>query len=587
MDTVTQIKQKLDIVDVVASYLSVKKSGKNYKALCPFHSEDTPSFMVSPELQIFKCFGCGEAGDIFTFVEKVEGVEFTQALEILAEKAGVKIERKQYDPNYKKKNKVFSINQSTTEFYHHLLLNHKSGKKAMDYLVKERNLDNKTIKAFKLGYAPNTWDTLYRFLNKKNFSDENLILSGAVVPRRGKKGFVDKFRGRIIFPLIDVSGKIVGFSGRDVIGRDPKYLNTQETLVFNKSAFLYGLEKAKVAVKKEGAVFVEGQMDVIKAWQNGIENVVAASGTSLSPIQLKIISRYTKEITICFDSDDAGLGATARALSLADPMDLEVKVALIPEAYSDLDDYLKKSLGSAEKAIKNPVPIYDFYLVNALKMFSKDTAYGKKKIVDYLAPIYAKISHNVVQDHYVKQLSEEVDVSEDVVRTSLKAPQKFKPGEKEPFDEENKVHKEVKKAPEDYLVALLLKTELDMAKTFLYKLESEDFTVERNREVFSELKKLADSKNKKFDIKYFTEQLKPEYKEVVLEMYLWDFGDLASNKNLFVGELESTTSRIKKDTTKRKLKKISERIKLAELEKNTSLLEELSKEFNELSKQLV
>ncbi len=588
MDTVSQIKQNLDITDVIAGYISVKKSGKNYKALCPFHSEDTPSFMVSPELQIYKCFGCGEAGDIFNFVEKMEGVDFNSALEILAEKAGVKIERRQHDPNYKKKAKAFEINLMAAEFYHYLLMKHKSGRKALEYLKKKRGFDDRTIRAFKLGYAPNTWDTLYQFLNKKGHSDENLLITGVVMARRSGEGFIDKFRGRIVFPFVDVSGKIVGYSGRDVVGRDPKYLNTQETIVFNKSAFLYGLDKAKAAVKKDGAIFVEGQMDVIKAWQNDITNVVAASGTSLTSVQLKIISRYTKELTFCFDSDDAGLNATARALALAEPFDFDVKVAMIPESYDDLDDYLKESAGAAKKALKNPIPIYDFYLANALKRYKKETAYGKKRIVEYLAPVFSKISNNVVLDHYVKELSEKISTSEEAIRGALKEPKEFKSKEDEKKSKENaKMQQEMKKSPEEYLLALLLKARLDTMGQFLYKLDSEDFTVERNTIIFEELKKYIDSKPKEFDIKYFTEKIDPKFKELTLEMYLWDLGDLTSNRILFVREIESAISRIEKESIKRKLKKISEQIKLAELETDAKKIEELSKEFSELSKKLV
>jgi len=587
MDTVSQIKQKLDIADIVAGYLSIKKSGKNYKALCPFHSEDTPSFMVSPELQIFKCFGCGEAGDIFSFVEKMEGVDFTRALEILAEKAGVKIENREYDPNQKKKVKVFAINEATADLYHNLLTKHKAGQKALNYLKKDRGLDDKTIKAFRLGYAPNNWDTLHQLLRKKGYADEDLQLSGVVMPKRSEKGFIDKFRGRVMFPFVDVSGKIVGFSGRDIVGRDPKYLNTQETIVFNKSAYLYGLEKAKVSIKKEGAIFVEGQMDVIKAWQNDITNVVAASGTSLTAVQLKIIARYTKELTFCFDSDEAGLNATSRAVGLAEPFDFDVKVAMIPETYSDLDDYLKKSTAAAKKTLKNPVPIYDFFLAGAFKKFKKETAYGKKRIVEYLAPVFSKIGSTVVLDHYVKELAEETSISEEAIRESLKSPGKFEAKKKEEPKENGDIKSRLKKSPEEYLLALLFKAKLDTMGQFLYKLDSQDFAVERNRELFEHFKKYVDSKPEEFDIKYFTGELEPKLKEAALEMYLWDLEDLASDRILFVREIESTLSRIETDSVKRRLKTISEQIKLAELENDTKKLEELSKQFSELSKKLV
>jgi len=398
---------------------------------------------------------------------------------------------------------------------------------------------------------------------------------------------VDKFRGRVIFPFVDVSGKIVGFGGRDVVGRDPKYLNTQETIVYNKSAFLYGLDKAKAAVKKDGAIFVEGQMDVIKAWQKNITNVVAASGTSLTPVQLKVISRYTKEITLCFDSDEAGLNATARALSLAESFDFDVKVAMIPESYDDLDDYLEKSAGAAKKALKSPVPIYDFYLVSALKRFSSETAYGKKKIVENLAPLFSKISNSVVLDHYVKELSEKIGTNEEAIRSALKSPREFKTEiGKEPKENAN-MQEKMKKSPEEYTLALLLKANLDTMGPFLYKLDSEDFAVERNRVIFEEFRKYIDSKPEEFDIKYFREKIDTKFREIVLEMYLWDLGDITSNRILFVREIESTISRVEKDSTKRKLKKISKQIKLAELEKDTKRIEELSKEFSELSKKLI
>lgn len=586
MDTVSQIKQKLDITDVIAGYINLKKAGKNYKAVCPFHSEDTPSFMVSPELQIFKCFGCGEGGDMFNFVEKIEGVDFPQALEILADKANVKIEKQDFDPNYKKKAKLYEINEITTEFYHHLLTKHDSGKKALKYLKETRGLTDAVIEEFKLGYAPNNWDTLYQFLTKKGYDKENLLLAGVVQKKRDGSGFIDKFRGRITFPFIDTSGKIVGFSGRDVVDRDPKYLNTQETMIFNKSAFIYGLNHAKVEIKKKGVVFVEGQMDVVKAWQHGVKNVVAVSGTSLTSLQLKILSRYTKEIIFCFDSDEAGMSATTRALNLTEPHDFEVKVAMIPKSYDDLDDYLEKSTSAAKKTIRNPVPIYDFYLASALDMFEPETAYGKKKIVSYLAPLFAKINNDVVLDHYVKQLAEAIKSSEPAIRQAVEAPQDYQQDAKEPTETIPK-HEELKKSPEEYLISLFLKSDLDTMGQFLYKMESEDLSLKRNQIIFNDLKEYFNSKPDEFEIKYFTEAIDPEYKDEILEMYLWDFGDLESRPDLFVREIESTILRIKKDSTKRKLKNLAEQIKLAELQKDTKKIKELTEKSKELSKQLI
>lgn len=588
MDTVSQIKQKLDITDVVGGYISLKKAGKNYKAPCPFHSEDTPSFMVSPDLQIYKCFGCGEGGDMFNFVEKVEGVDFARALEILADKAGVEIEKKNLDPNYKKKGKIFEINTLAMEFYHHLLTKHSVGKKALNYVKKDRGLDLKTIKAFKVGYAPDKWDTLHQFLTKKGYSDEEMSLAGVVLPKRDGKGFIDKFRGRVVFPLIDVTGRTVGFTGRDLVGRDPKYLNTQETLVYNKSGYLYGLDKAKVEIKKKGVIFVEGQVDVITAYKNGIKNVIASSGTALTAAQLRIMSRYTKEITFCFDSDEAGMAATTRALELTDQFDFEVNVALIPEKYADLDEFITSDVKEAKAALKNAIPIYDFYLVRAMKKYDKDDAYGKKKIVEFLAPIYSKISNNVVKDHYIKELSEKVGTSEDAVRSSLqKAPRGQTSTKKPEITAKTKEEEEAKRSPEDYALSLILRTGIDTIGSYVYKLALQDFVSDRNKHIFTELKKYIDSKPEEFDIKYFTGSLDGEYKELAVKMCLWDFGEITSNQDLLASELKATISRLKQRTTKRKLKDLTEQLKLAEMEKNAKLVEELTKEFKDLSETLI
>ena len=275
MDSVKKVKSRLNIVEVVGSYLDLKKSGKNYKAVCPFHTEDTPSFMVSPELGIYKCFGCGVSGDIFTFVQEMEGISFYDALKKLADRAGVELEDAPKSKTYKLKERLYRINEDTVEFYSHLLLKHKSGKKGLDYLLKKRGLEKKVIKEFQLGYAPKTWDLLYKYLKKKDYKDKRLEQAGVIVPRKKGDGYIDKFRGRVVFPLLDTTGKVQGFMGRTVLDAVPKYLNTSDTPVFTKSSFVYGLAQARVAIKKKGAVFVEGPMDVVSAFQYGLKNVVA------------------------------------------------------------------------------------------------------------------------------------------------------------------------------------------------------------------------------------------------------------------------------------------------------------------------
>lgn len=584
MDTASEIKNKLDITDIVGSYVDLKKSGKNYKGVCPFHSEDTPSFMVSPDIQIYKCFGCGEGGDMFSFVQKMEGIEFYEAMEILAERAGVKIEKRDNEPNYSKKKLIYTINDATSKFYEHLLLNHGAGKKALAYLKDNRKLDMSVIKEFRLGYAPDNWDILTKYLIKKGFGVQDIIEAGVATRKKSGDGFIDKFRGRIVFPFIDLGGNIVGFSGRDIIGRDPKYLNTQETIVFNKSAFLYGLNNSKVDIKKHGAIFVEGQVDVLSAQQHGIKNVVASSGTALTKTHLRVISRYTEDLTLCFDPDSAGMLATARALENSQDFDFNIKVAIIPEKYSDLDDYLKKAPDDAKEKLKNAVPVYDFYLLHALKTFSKDSAYNKKKIVEYLVPVYSKIQDKVVLDHYIQKVAEELELNPEVFRDYIEKGVPVESVQKKQKPESSSLAKEVR-APEEVLLAIILQAPLDTMGSFVYKLSSSDFGSEINEEIFKKLKKKL-SEEESLDIQKFLMDLSDEAKIKTSEMYLWDFEEILSEEKILEREVQNLLERVKQSNTKKELREISEKIKLAELEKDSAKLEKLLKNFKRLSQKL-
>src|SRR3989344_538416 len=266
MDQKDEVKSKVDLVEVIASYIPLKKAGRNYKGLCPFHSEKTPSFMVSTERQIFKCFGCNEGGDALTFYQKIEGLEFTETLKALAAKAGVQI--KEYKPNPREaQREVFTrVNTVAAEFYHYLLTKHPSGQKALEY-IKGRGLTEKTIEDWQLGFAPDSWDSTFKFLVKKKIDLKDIIGSGVVLPSTGR-GAYDRFRKRIMFPIRNISGTVVGFSGRIFGEGEPKYLNSPDNLLFNKSNNLFGLDKAKSEIKKEDlAVLVEGNLDVIASVQ--------------------------------------------------------------------------------------------------------------------------------------------------------------------------------------------------------------------------------------------------------------------------------------------------------------------------------
>ena len=584
MDEITQIKQTLNIVDVLQGYVGLKKAGRNYKGTCPFHSENTASFMVSPELQIYKCFGCGESGDVFTFVQKIEGIEFFPALEILAERAGVKLTKKRSDPLAKEKKQIYKINEETANFYNFLLTKHTVGKKGLDYLKTKRSLTNKTIKKFKLGYAPNDWDILYKYLTKKEYTTDELLLAGVTIKKRSNNGYLDKFRGRIIFPLIDVGGKIVGFTGRTAFDKKPKYLNTQETAVFHKSTYLYGLEQSKVALKKEGCVFVEGQVDVITAHQAGIKNVVASSGTSLTLQQLKLVARYTDIVTFCFDPDNAGNAATTRAIDIAETLDLNIKAAMIPKKFGDLDELINHNKAKANTVIDNAVPVYDFFVATAIDKYDKNTAFGKKQIIAELKPRLNKINNMAVKDHYVKLLSKELSLDTATLNKMLDENKQNTAISDTMISIERSLSKKQDIELQEYVLALVFKAKLDLAQNILYKLGRKDFTDENVRNVFTKLKAYLTGRKRKFDIKYFVNTLDDALKKKVEDIYLININELSSNEPLFETELKAVFRRLKNITINRELLKTQEELKVAELEGDEDRLKLLAQKVYKISK---
>ncbi len=587
MDEITQIKQKLNIVDIIGNYVELKKSGKNYKGVCPFHTENTPSFMVSPDLQIYKCFGCNEGGDIFAFVQKIEGIEFYDALKKLGEMAGIEVKTSHGSKDTEQKNTIYTINEVTTRFYEHLLLNHKAGKQACDYLITKRKLTNDTIKVFRLGYAPYEWDILYSFLLKRGFSDKDLLIAGVIKQKNNESGYIDKFRNRIVFPLIDNNEKVVGFTARSLDNTEPKYLNTQETLVFKKSMYIYGLVQNKVEIKKQGAMFVEGQMDVLSAYQADIKNVIASSGTALTAQQLQILARYTKELTLCFDNDTAGQNATLRAIELAETQDFNIRVAIIPKAYKDLDELIKQDIDKAKKLSKEAIPIYDYFLVNALDQHDKDKPYGKKKIIEELAPKLAKIKNTVVLDHYIKKISEEVDIETTVLIDIVK--------EKNAETTQELIKKALKQTKtstqdeiqkrEEYFLSLLLRADIAILRDMLYKLAENDFSNKFTQNLFLELKKYIENLGTGFNIKEFINKLNTQQSDFAQKLYLADISINIEDSKQFGKELDNIYKRIKQDSISRSLEDLVKELKKAELEMNIERIEDLSQKVFKFSKQ--
>lgn len=591
------IKSKIDIVTLVGSYLELKKSGSNYKGVCPFHNEKSPSFMVNQNLQIYKCFGCGESGDIISFVEKIEGIDFRGALKLLSEKYGIALEEDSFGKEDSSKKRIYEINNLTLEFFHYLLLNHTQGKEALDYLIDKRNLTRETILEFKLGYAPKSWSTLVDFLKKRGYTDEEIILSN--LGNRSKRGnLIDKFRDRVIFPYFSLDGRCIGFMGRTISGEDPKYLNSSDTPVFKKGEFLYGLYKTKLDVKKEGAMIVEGTMDFLKPFQFGLKNLVATSGTALTSNQLEILKRYTNKLFFCFDSDNAGVTAILRGVEIADKYDFEVRVCTIKSPYKDLDEFFDKDFLNAQDILKNTVDINDFYLSVLTKKYDKNSASGKKSIVSDFGPFMAKIANEITKNHYLKKLSEIVETDEAVIKKMLQDSSKMNFS-----DSQNQVKSQNKdlnetsnpgytnsnkeNQKEASLMAIFLRSNLDIIRPIVLELPSNYIENTKFREVLENFKNyLQKMETLKFDISEFLKTLNDEQVNVCQDLLLMDLELDLNKKDQVVIEATNLSNFIKKDYLRKKIKNISNQIRVAEKENNLEKVKNLTEEFIGLSKLL-
>lgn len=590
MDELELIKQKINIVDLIQEYLPLKKSGINYKANCPFHQEKTPSFMVSPERGIWRCFGgCNKGGDIFKFMMEKDNLSFPEALEILAQKSGIVLERS--NKKDKKQNEIlFEIHQKAAQLYHYLLLEHKLGQKALDYLHK-RGLTDETIKLFNLGYAPLSWDTLTKFLLKKGFKREDVISSGVAV--ESKNGCYDRFRGRIIFPLINIHDQIIGFSGRILSTGEPKYLNTPQTLIFDKSRFLYGLNLAKPTIRdQKEVVIVEGLLDMVLSFQSNIKNVVASQGTALTEGQIDLVKKYTNSLSLCFDTDFAGDNATRRGIEIADQGGLDIKVVKIKEGKDPADVCLKDPT-LWQEAVKEATPIYDYYLQSSLKRYNPKLPSDKKAIAKELIPIWRKITDSITKEHYIEKLSALLQISPELLRQEV---EKF---EIELPKYQPIIPTNVIKSPdqpifhdrrdllEEYLLSLLF----HLPKNHLYipSFPETLFVNEQNRGLYVLLVLFLDSisfKAKSFKIEEFVKTLSPELVELTDKLYLIDIDEKLIEKVAWEEEVKLVVLQLKKMLLKASLEKLSLQIKSAQAFEQLETLGVLNKRFRDLSVKL-
>ncbi|MFA6588572.1 MAG: DNA primase [Patescibacteria group bacterium] len=417
---VEEIKNKLDIAEVIGEYLPLKQAGpERLRARCPFHNEKTPSFMVSRDRQIFHCFGCGEGGDVITFVQKMEGLEFPEALRLLARKANVPLP--QYDPKLTtERTKILDALKLAASYYHEYLLKAQAANQPREYLLKMRGLKPETIENFQLGYAPDAWDGLTLALKKRGISEAHLISSGLSIRREKGEGVYDRFRNRIMFPIRDPHGNTIGFGGRAMDENEPaKYINTPQTLVYNKSNVLYALDLAKAEIRKNKvAIVVEGYMDCIASHQAGVANVVASSGTALTENQVNLIKRYAPTAALAFDMDPAGENAAKRGIAVAWKQGLDVKVISLPFG-KDPDECIKKDVSAWRQAISSAQPILDFYFSRTLDNRDAGNVQHKKEAAKILLPILSMVADPIEQAHYIQKFSEWLRVDENILRKKL------------------------------------------------------------------------------------------------------------------------------------------------------------------------
>ena len=417
-EVIEEIRERADIIEVISDHVALKKAGRDYKGLCPFHQEKTPSFMVSPEKQLFHCFGCSVGGNIFTFLMKYEQISFAEAARALAQRYGVRIPEVKVTAQDQRKENLRQINAVALDFYVHQLKGETEGKGARDYLER-RGIERAVWKEYGIGYAPSRWDALVTHLKKKGVNVKEAEALGLIIPKRG--GWYDRFRGRIIFPIFDLRDRVIGFGGRVLgDGPEPKYLNSPESILYKKGAGFYGLNVARKYIQREGGkVFiVEGYFDLHSMAQQGVKNVVATLGTALTPVQVRLARRFGKELFLLFDPDEAGKRAALRGLELCIQEDAFPTVIPLPDGL-DPDSYFQGG-GSPQALWSRAVPGVEYAIETLMQGYDLGAEEGRIKAVEAVLPFLLQIKGGVRSDPYLKRLAEKTGVREGEIRDAAR-----------------------------------------------------------------------------------------------------------------------------------------------------------------------
>ena len=589
---IEEIKQKLDIVDLIQEYIKLNPAGSNFRAKCPFHNEKTPSFMVSPEKQIWHCFGCGDGGDHFTFVKKIEGVEFPEALRILAKRANIKLEY--VDPEqHNQKTRLLDLLRDLTDYWHEILLKSPEAQFVRDYLA-ERKINQETIKAFQLGYAKESWEDAIHFLQNKGYSLREIELAG--VSKVGDKNKVyDRLRNRLIFPIRNVHGNVVGFTGR-IMAKEfegGKYINSPQTQAYNKSTILYNLDLAKLDIRKQDyVILVEGQMDTVAAYQAGTKNVVAVSGTSLTDEQIKLLKRFTQNVMIAFDADVAGIKANLRGIDLAWQAGLNVKVVHLPKG-KDPDDVIREDPDKWKKALKTAENFMDYVFQVTLEELDISRIDHKKSAAKKLLTVIAKLGDSVEQSYYLKKLATILEVSEEALTKTLNQIHEKFASKDESVKKDllnNKVEESSRQINQaqsisERLLATLIKYPEYFEETSKH-LEPEEIMFSPAIGLYKEMV-IYYNNEQNLEFKEFSGFLDQSLRDYLNRLSLLIDQELTQNTPQEVQrEIKELTKRLKKLYLSNKLLEIQKLIQKAEQAKDTIEADKLSEEFSRLTSKM-
>lgn len=588
MSQIREIKEANNIVEVIGERVKLEASGINFRACCPFHNEKTPSFFVHPGMQRYRCFGCGASGDVLDFLQNYEGVTFYEALKILADNAGIELKEFQKSQEDEERDKLLEILNLAKEYYHYLLTKHDVGQPGRDYL-KDRGTTSASINLFQLGYSIDSWDSLINYLHKKKkYSLDLIAKTGLIIKGRGGR-YYDRFRGRLMFPLKNHRGQVVGFSGRilEKDAKEAKYINSPETALYHKSKMLYGYsELFREIKKKDKVIVVEGEFDMISSTQAHINNIVAIKGSALTEDQVSLLARVAKTIVLSLDADAAGIKATKRAVEIVKDKDLDLRVIDLKhldfiskeDETKDPDDLARENPKLWRQAVDAAVSVYQFLLDTALDSYDQSSPDGKRKIINELAPVIKSISHAVEKEFYIQKLSEALNVKESLLKEDI---EKFgeKKSEYKPKEEKKEgqiKHKTFQEKNEEYLLFLTFKFEGEEFKEKMAALSQLNFRTVGVKQIIDTFR----GWKTKFVLDKFASTLAEDLKESLISWVLNpDYEKLFKQIDL-KEEWENLFSKVEKEALRSEISQINQEI--SDLDSKLKRNEEEEKRLDEL-----